>query len=62
MKCPFRIDLEYEYVQLISGKDDKEDSYLEKAQRQRYPECEGDECPFYAYGACERVNLLLNDE
>ena len=55
MICPFRIDVEFEYVAL-EPKKDEEPSYLEKAQRQRYPKCAGQECPFYNYGGgCSRV-------
>ena len=58
MKCQFRIDVEFEYVALAPADNDKdtEPSYLEKAQRQRYPDCIEDECPFYNYGgACNRI-------
>ncbi len=62
MKCPFRIDVEYEYVALKSAKEGEEDQYLEKAQRQKFPECAGSSCPFYVYGGgCERANLLTQD-
>ena len=56
MICPFRIDVEFEYMGLSTGKKDEEPSYLEKAQRQVYSPCMEDECPFYNYdGLCTRV-------
>lgn len=56
MICPFRIDVEFEYVALNSNKKDEEPSYLEKAQRQSYPKCLEDECPYYNYdGYCGRI-------
>ena len=55
MICPFRIDVEFEYVALES-KEGEEPSYLEKAHRQKYPKCVGQECPFYNFnGYCDRV-------
>ena len=57
MICPFRMTIEFEYVALTSKKEDEEPSYLEKAQRQVYPPCMEDECPYYnKYGYCTRVD------
>lgn len=56
MICPFRLDVEFEYMKLSTGKKDEEPSYLEKAQRQRYPKCMEEECPFYNYDrSCMRI-------
>ena len=61
MICPFRIDVEFDYIALAPKDDENaEPSYLEKAQRQKYPECMEEECPFYEYsfnvtGSCNRI-------
>lgn len=56
MICPFRLDVEFEYVALPCKKDE-EPSYLEKAQRQVYPPCMEDECPWFDsyYNKCTRI-------
>ena len=55
MICPFRVDVEFEYLELKSKKKDEDPQYLEKAQRQVYAQCMEDECPFYNYGGCGRM-------
>lgn len=56
MICPFRLNVEFEYVALPCKKDE-EPSYLEKAHRQVYPPCMEDECPYYnKYGYCNRID------
>lgn len=50
MICPFRIDIEYDY------KIEKDTLYV-KAQKERFPECYEDDCPFYSYpGKCEKTD------
>lgn len=56
MKCPFRIIKEYDYVK-DHAKDG--DRILAKSETEHWPECYGNECPYYIYGTvrsgCELV-------
>jgi hypothetical protein len=55
MRCPFRVDVEFEYMQVNDPKEGEEASYLEKAQRQKFAKCYGDDCPYYVYNNCSRI-------
>ena len=56
MICPFRVDVEFEYINLPSKKEDEDPQVLEKAQRQIYAQCMGDECPYYNWDSkCGRI-------
>lgn len=43
MRCPFRINMEFEYAKIPTKKKDKDPSFLESAQKQEFGECYGDE-------------------
>lgn len=61
MICPFRVDVELEYVSIGPDKDG-DPQYLEKSQRQKYALCDEGECPFFVYpDICSRANALVND-
>lgn len=50
MICPFRIDIEYDYKA-------EKDTFYVKAQKERFPECYEEDCPFYSYpGKCEKTD------
>ena len=50
MVCPFRVDIEFEYAvfQTETGS-----TIQTSAQREHFPECVEDECPYYNYGGCD---------
>lgn len=50
MKCPFRIDIEFGYKEVGNN------TYLTASQREVFPECITDDCPFYEWdGSCKRI-------
>ena len=56
MKCPCRLDKEYEVIE-IGG------SVFITAEKEVYPDCYEDECPFYdsCYSRCKYVENELED-
>ena len=67
MVCPFRVNTKFDYITIVSGKDedDKKDSepqYLESAQMQEFARCVEDECPFYGSWEqkCRRAESLVD--
>lgn len=60
MICPFRVNVEFEYIKLPPDKDG-EPQFLEKSQKQIYAGCEEDRCPFYDYsGGCKRADAMVD--
>lgn len=51
MICPFRLSVIYEYEKVGTG------SYLTTEQREEFPPCVEEECPYYDYhGTCMRLD------
>lgn len=46
MKCPFRVDISWQYKQIGEG------TYVQTRQKEDYPECIEAECPFYDVFGC----------
>lgn len=57
MKCPFRcgIRFDYEVVGVNSKSVKTSDDYIETAQHAVFEDCYEDECPFYNYSGCSRI-------
>lgn len=56
MICPFRSDIDFDY-------EIRNSQVVENAQHMKYPECYGEECPFYdtdkMFGCkCKRVDAM----
>lgn len=61
MICPFRGGVKMSYIE-VQGKEGDTD-YLIKEQTPFYPECYGDDCPFYNWnGSCDRVERITNSD
>ncbi len=58
MICPFRVGVRFENLYIGNNEQDthNRDKYLQIAQHAVYEPCEGDECPYYVYAGCQRVN------
>lgn len=53
MVCPFRIDVEREYGKVVAG---DSSAIMETAVREIFPECQGEECPYYSFiDSCSRI-------
>lgn len=63
MVCPFRVDIKFEYQEVIGTKGEAE--LKEKKQSETFSECMGERCPYYdiqwdGKGKCRRTEP--NDE
>lgn len=54
MICPFRCDIEYEFMKTSGG-------LRLKAQREVFPTCETFNCPFWDVTTCSRVQALKEE-
>ena len=56
MKCPFRVNISWGYKPI------SDNGYLQTRQEETYPECYGNDCPFYdGYSGCTRINYESDD-
>lgn len=64
MICPFRIDVVFDYETKARKYTTEKTKYVVKAQREVFPPCMREECPFYdpdysgsTDGTCKRINI-----